>query len=108
MSHESRNRLRASIMVHLPALTECGQIDNIAASFSNIGLTVRGIYGEGSQPSGCVYQISNSVSLGVSEKEIIKLLENALSQLEASEKKLAKACPAAGSRGQNVPPLRTS
>lgn len=80
--------LRASIMVHLPALTECGQIDNIAASFSNIGLTVRGIYGEGSQPSGCVYQISNSVSLGVSEKEIIKLLEKALSQLEASEKKL--------------------
>lgn len=82
--------LRASVMVHLPALTECGQIDNIAASLSNIGLTVRGIYGEGSKASGAVYQISNSVSLGVSEKEIIKLLERALSQLEASEEKLRK------------------
>lgn len=82
--------LRASVMVHLPALTECGQIDNIAATFSNIGLTIRGFYGEGSQPYGAVYQVSNGVSLGVSESDIIKLLERALSQLETSETNLRK------------------
>ena len=82
--------LRASVMVHLPALTECGQMENITATFSNIGLTVRGIYGEGSQPFGSVYQISNRVSLGVSESEIIKVLEQALSQLEKAESELRK------------------
>lgn len=67
--------MRASVMVHLPALTRTGNIRKILEIVNNFGMNVRGIYGEGSEASGDMYQISNKQCLGLSEKEIIKNLK---------------------------------
>ena len=80
--------LRASVMLFLPALTLSGKIKRIAGEIAEYGLTVRGAYGEGSTAEGYAYQISNEVTLGVSEYEIIKRVEDAVSsicELERSE-----------------------
>ncbi|MBQ2714004.1 MAG: protein arginine kinase [Clostridia bacterium] len=63
--------MRASVMVFLPALTFSGKINSIINSIQQLSLTVRGVYGEGSKAEGYTYQISNQVSLGQTEKEII-------------------------------------
>jgi len=78
--------IRASVMMHLPALTLTGNINKIISSASALGLTVRGLYGEGSKAYGNLYQISNQITLGVSEEEIIEKLENISSQIEKHEK----------------------
>ena len=70
--------LRASVMLFLPALTYGGKIASSLREFSERGLTVRGLYGEGSKAEGCVYQISNEITLGLSEYEILELVENAV------------------------------
>lgn len=64
--------LRASVMTFLPALTINGVMPKIYRSISRLGLTVRGVYGEGSEAEGYMYQISNEVTLGVTEEEILK------------------------------------
>jgi protein arginine kinase len=64
--------MRASIMVHLPALVFMKQIDKVFQAVSKINLAVRGLYGEGTQASGDFYQISNQVTLGRSEEELIQ------------------------------------
>ena len=64
--------MRASIMVHLPALTITGNSQKVLEAANNFGMNIRGVYGEGSKPQGDIYQISNKQSLSVSEKEIIK------------------------------------
>jgi len=66
--------LRASLMLHLPALTAAKGMQRIAAMISKVGMTVRGALGEGSKPAGSFYQFSNQVTLGVSEKEILSRL----------------------------------
>ena len=63
--------MRASVMLFLPALEKSGEIDLIIKTAKENGLTVRGIYGEGSNALGQFYQISNQQSLGLSEDEII-------------------------------------
>lgn len=63
--------MRASVMLFLPALELTGKIDEIFVGASENGLTIRGIYGEGSKANGYFYQISNQNSLGLSEEEII-------------------------------------
>lgn len=80
--------MRASVMMFLPALTAGGYMDSLAAQLSKIGLTVRGLFGEGSGSAGCMYQISNQITLGISEDEILKKLEDAISQVNESERKL--------------------
>lgn len=70
--------LRASVMLFLPALTESGRLKEVAAEIEKLGLTVRGAYGEGSKAEGNLYQISNEVTLGVSEREIISGVEDAV------------------------------
>ena len=57
--------MRASVMVFLPALTQSGKIKRVINSAYKLGLTVRGIYGEGSDSEGFVYQISNEITLGL-------------------------------------------
>jgi len=79
--------LRASVMVHLPSLTITGQLNNILNSVSKIGMAVRGLYGEGSQVLGDIYQLSNQITLGQSEKEIIENIEGVVKQIIASERK---------------------
>ncbi|MBO4219807.1 MAG: ATP--guanido phosphotransferase [Clostridia bacterium] len=80
--------MRASVMMFLPAMTMHGQIPSLAAQLQKIGLTLRGLYGEGSQGDGCLYQISNQVTLGISEDETLDKLSKVISQISASEKKL--------------------
>lgn len=63
--------MRASVMLHLPALMELGYINSVLQSASQIGLAVRGLYGEGSQFTGSLFQISNQLTLGISEEEIL-------------------------------------
>ena len=64
--------LRVSVMLHLPALVITRQIDKVFRSLQKISLAVRGLYGEGSQALGDFYQISNQVTLGLSEAELIR------------------------------------
>lgn len=77
--------MRASIMLHLPALTMLSQMGPIVRTVSRIGLTVRGLYGEGSEASGNMYQLSNQVTLGRNETEIIHMLNEAAMQVIARE-----------------------
>lgn len=68
--------LRASIMVHLPALKITGNISKVLHIVNSFGMTIRGIYGEESQSKGNVYQISNNQTLGITEKEIVRNIES--------------------------------
>lgn len=79
--------IRASVMVHLPALALTGRLEQIFAAMGKLGLTVRGLYGEGSESMGALYQISNQVTLGYSEEEILARLETVINQISAEEQK---------------------
>ena len=77
--------MRASVMLHLPALVKSRIIPKISDNLSKLGLTIRGIYGESSEPVGALYQLSNQVSLGISECAAVENLENISSQLVSQE-----------------------
>jgi protein arginine kinase len=64
--------MRVSVMLHLPALVITRQIDKVFRSLQKISLAVRGLYGEGSQAMGDFYQISNQITLGRTESELIR------------------------------------
>lgn len=78
--------MRASLMLHLPALQESGAMGKIAASLSKLGIVVRGMYGEGSDPFGAIYQMSNQVTLGITEQEAVKNLRDIAMQLVVQER----------------------
>ncbi|MDO3412996.1 protein arginine kinase [Saccharibacillus sp. CPCC 101409] len=73
--------LRASVMIHLPALVMTHQLGRILNAVSQVGLTVRGIYGEGSEAQGNLFQVSNQITLGQSEREIVDNLEGIVAQI---------------------------
>ena len=78
--------LRASVMLFLPALTQSGKIKDVIKEVTRLGLTVRGVYGEGSNADGFMYQISNEVTLGVSELEVISGVEDAVLRVCEAER----------------------
>lgn len=78
--------MRASVMLHLPALVLTGKINSVINSVSQIGITVRGLYGEGSQSAGALFQFSNRVTLGSEEKEICGKLNSIVMQITEQEK----------------------
>ncbi|MBS4536848.1 protein arginine kinase [Clostridium sp. D2Q-11] len=78
--------MRASVMLHLPSLVLTKQINGILQAVNQIGLTVRGLYGEGSNAMGNLFQISNQTTLGESEIEIIQKLKNIVKQLITNER----------------------
>lgn len=88
--------LRASVMLHLPVLKQSGGLNAIAESVSKIGLTVRGMYGEGSRSMASLFQLSNQVTLGISEQAAIEnlsaiatqIVQKELSTREALDKKV--------------------
>ncbi len=82
--------LRASVMLHLPALTESGYIERFINASSKIGLTVRGMYGEGSAPNGAIYQLSNQTTMGISEADTIERLIQAAEKITQSEKEISQ------------------
>ena len=79
--------LRASVMLHLPVTESNGEISSIAETVGKIGLTVRGMYGEGSKASASMYQVSNQITLGISEKNAIDNLKIITAQLIDKERK---------------------
>lgn len=87
--------LRASVMVHLPALTESGNIDALVRSLTKHGITVRGIYGEGSAALGNIYQISNQVTMGISEEETIEKLNQVINEIIQKEREVGQQLYAA-------------
>lgn len=64
--------LRASVMLHIPALEKAGSLNRLSGTLSKLGLTMRGTYGEGTKAVGSLYQISNQITLGISEEQAIK------------------------------------
>lgn len=82
--------LRLSVMVHLPALQQLKQIGNLRESLSKIGLTVRGLYGEGTDADGAVYQISNQITMGVTETELVEKVTAAMNQVIKMERSAVK------------------
>ena len=80
--------MRASVMLFLPALSEAGMITPLSHQLAKLGLTMRGLYGEGTRSAGCLYQISNQVTLGLDEEEILAKLEEAVSTIIKKERDL--------------------
>lgn len=78
--------MRASVMMFLPALTMTKLLNRYAGQLEKLGMTLRGIYGEGSSSEAYVYQLSNSVTMGITEDETISKLENIINQLIESER----------------------
>lgn len=78
--------LRVSALVHLPCLVLTRQINNILQVGSHIGISIRGLYGEGSNILGNMFQISNQVTLGESEKDLVIMLRNMLLQVISKER----------------------
>ena len=73
--------MRASVMAHLPSLVLTKQINKVLHTITKLGLTARGLYGEGTEASGNFFQISNQVSLGRSEEEILENIERILKEV---------------------------
>lgn len=80
--------MRASVMMFLPALTMAGRIPALMNRLSKIGLTIRGFYGEGTEAGGNLYQISNQITLGITEEQTLQKLSDAVKQITESENEL--------------------
>lgn len=83
--------LRASVMLHLPMMESGKMIENLASTVSKLGMTVRGSMGEGSASRGALYQISNQVTLGISEQNAIDNLMSIVNQVIRQEENLRKS-----------------
>jgi len=73
--------MRASVMLHLPALVMTRQINRVLAAVAKLSFTTRGLYGEGTQALGNFFQISNQISLGHSEEMIIENINGLIRQI---------------------------
>ena len=78
--------LRVSVMLHLPALRLTGRIQRILDVINKVNVAVRGVYGENSEAIGDMYQVSNKVSLGVTEEEIINNIKKITDTLIKNER----------------------
>lgn len=82
--------LRASVMLHLPALAQSGGLRRISENAAKMGIALRGFFGEGSDPAGALYQISNQASLGLSEGEILQRVTEVVEHLLREEMRLRR------------------
>lgn len=78
--------IRASVMLHLPALVLMDEVNPIIKGMSKIGLAVRGLWGEGTEATGNLFQISNQITLGETEQNIIRNLEQIVLEIVEHEK----------------------
>lgn len=83
--------LRASVMLFLPGLTRMNKMNKLIREISRLGHTVRGVYGEGSAAEGYMYQISNEVTLGVSEDYILSEVKKAVLEIVNMETQARRA-----------------
>ena len=81
--------LRATAMLHMPGLVLNNQIDNMARAAAQVGLNVRGMYGEGSEVHGDIFQVSNQLAMGYSESELVDSMTDMVKQI-ASQERLAR------------------
>lgn len=79
--------MRVSVMLHLPALEKIGLLERIFNEITNLGISVRGIYGENTNGDGCIYQISNQKTLGIKEKDIIEQVRQVTKYIVKQERK---------------------
>lgn len=77
--------LRASVMLHLPGLTLTGELDAALRALDKLNFAVRGIFGEGSENAGSLYQISNQITLGDSEEDIIAKINGVIEKIISYE-----------------------
>lgn len=77
--------MRGSVMLHLPALVMSKQISRIMAAVAKLSFNVRGLYGEGTQASGNFFQVSNQISLGLTEDDIIENIKSVIRQIAGQE-----------------------
>ena len=82
--------MRASLMMHLPCLVISKQIAKVLQAITKLGLVTRGLYGEGTEPSGDFFQISNQITLGSSEEDMIEDIERVGKQVVAHEENARK------------------
>lgn len=82
--------MRASVMVHLPALTLSGTVNQVIDSLGQLGMTVRGIFGEGSKAVGNLYQISNQLTLGAAEEDILEKFKQIIEEVVEKEREMRK------------------
>ncbi len=82
--------MKASVIVHLPALTLTGNLSKVLRIVNNLGLSIKGVYGEGSQNYGDLYQISNNQTIGITEKEIIANVKNITEKIIEQERTARK------------------
>ncbi len=77
--------MRASVMMHLAALSESRSVNRISSNLQKLGFAIRGTYGEGSDAPSCMYQLSNQITLGLSEKSALENIKNIAAKLSDSE-----------------------
>jgi protein arginine kinase len=79
--------MRASVLLHLPALAALGRVGSLGESISKLGLTIRGAFGEGSEAEGALFQLSNQVTLGISEAQALENLQAITLQIADQERR---------------------
>lgn len=82
--------MRASVMVHLPALSKTKNTRKVLEAITNFGINIRGVYGENTESTGDMYQISNKQTLGISEEEIVQNLNIIVEKIIEQERKARK------------------
>jgi len=99
--------MRASVMLHLPAMVATGSIESLIETVGKFGYTLRGYYGEGTRADGDMVQISNQVTLGISEEEIIGNLSEVVRNIIKKERSAREAL-LKGDNGQLLDRLHRS
>jgi protein arginine kinase len=79
--------MRVSVMLHLPSLEKIGALERIFNEISNLGISIRGIYGENTNGEGAIYQISNQKTLGIKEEDIIEQVKQVTKYIVKQERK---------------------
>ena len=80
--------MRISVMMHLPALTMAGRMEALTQQLQKLGIAVRGLYGEGSRADAALYQISNQVTMGITEEETLKKMKEIIGQISDTERSM--------------------
>ena len=83
--------MRASMMLHLPALAETGELKQVLRALAKLHMTVRGTHGEGSEATGHYYQVSNLRSLGLQERDVVQSISETVDRIVAAEQMARQA-----------------
>lgn len=82
--------LRASVLMHLPALSNTGAMEKFSATAAKLGFSVRGSYGDGASVKGDIFRISNTITMGISEEETLSNLKAIALQIATKERSAAE------------------